>query len=295
MSPVLLVLGATGCAGRGVIEAAVAAGRPVLAVADDAAALQALRQQYPGADLTVLAAPLRSDADAATLAETLRDGDRRLHAVIATIGGEGACGRLLDQPADILRATLDQDLLPHLVAARHLFPLLPPSQRTGYLLVGGPGGGYPWAGYGHRSIAAAALRMLARVLHEEARREGIRVQLLSVDAPLRGADGDAHACAEWPQAAAVGRRALALLERDAPARGGVPAIVDYAASAALTSSKVEVASSRRDAPFSPAAHAAEVALRPSADLPARDLQDARDLLDTFRSLPHTGSHHDEHP
>ncbi|MEZ0472876.1 SDR family NAD(P)-dependent oxidoreductase [Luteimonas salinilitoris] len=293
-APLLLVLGATGCAGRGVVEAAVAAGRAVLAVAEDAAALQALRQQYPQADLGVLAMPLRSDGDAAALAEAVRNGGRRLQAVIATIGGESASGRLLDQPAEVLRNTLDQDLLPHLVAARHLFPLLPASQHTRYLLVGGPGGGYPWAGYGHRSIAAAALRMLARVLHEEARREGIRVQLLSVDAPLRGADGDVHACAEWPQAAAVGRRALALLEREAPARGGVPAIVDYAASAALTSSKVEVASSPPIRTLPPAVRAADAALRAAPDVPARDLQDARDLLDTFRSFPHPGHRHDEH-
>ncbi|WP_407353536.1 SDR family NAD(P)-dependent oxidoreductase [Luteimonas sp. R10] len=294
MSPVLLVLGATGCAGRGVVEAAVAAGRAVLAVAEDAAALQALRQQHARADLGVLAALLRSDGDAAALAEAVRRRGRRLEAVVAAIGGEGACGRLLDQPAEVLRSTLDRDLLPHLVAARHLFPLLPASQRTRYLLVGGPGGSYPWAGYGHRSIAAAALRMLARVLHEEARREGVRVQLLSVDAPLRGADDDVHACAEWPQAAAVGRRALALLERDPPVRGGLPAIVDYAASAALTSSEVEVASSAPARSAPPAVRAAEVASRTAPDVPARDLQDARDLLDTLRSLPHPGHRHDEH-
>ncbi|MGB5103329.1 MAG: hypothetical protein WBO04_08410 [Steroidobacteraceae bacterium] len=36
-----------------------------------------------------------------------------------------------------------------------------------YLLVPGPGSELPWAGCGYRSITSAALRMLARVLHDE--------------------------------------------------------------------------------------------------------------------------------
>lgn len=289
----MLVLGATGGLGRGVVEAALAAGRAVLAVAEDAAALRILRMRYPHADLDVLTAPLASDADASALAASVRATGRRVEAVIAAIGGEGACGRLLDQPADVLRHTLDEDLLPHLVAARHLFPLLPRDGRVGYVLLGGPGGGYPWAGYGHRSIAAAALRMLARVLHEEARREGVRVQLLSVDAPVRCGEDDPHACKEWPQAAAIGRRALALLERDARAAGGVPAVVDYLQSRPLTSSKVEVAGSRPPGPAPFAASVTNAAIQPSSLLPARDLRAARRLLDTLSPLPHPGPRHDE--
>ena len=68
---------------------------------------------------------------------------------------------MLDHPAAFLRQTLDDDLLPHLAAARHLLPLLAQAGRTGtYVLIGGPGADRPWAGYGHRSIATAALRML---------------------------------------------------------------------------------------------------------------------------------------
>ena len=42
----------------------------------------------------------------------------------ATRGIATDAGRVLDAPADFLRRRLDEDLIPHLVAARHLLPLL---------------------------------------------------------------------------------------------------------------------------------------------------------------------------
>jgi len=229
MKAALIVLGATGCVGRGVVRAAVERGWPVIAVARDTAFLDALSAEHGAADLTTISASVASEADAARLGEELRALGRPFGGVVATLCGGSKRGRLLDQPADFLRRTLDEDLLPHLAAARHLLPLLAASDRGGgYVLIGGPGGENPWAGYGHGSIAAAALRMLARVLHDEARAYPVRVQLLAVDSPLRTEANLKHACTQWPDATAVGRRALALIEQStvaAPAN----AVVRYTA------------------------------------------------------------------
>ena len=55
--------------------------------------------------------------------------------------------------------------------------------------------------------------MLLRVLHDEARSLGVRVQLLAVEKPARtGREGE-HACAHWPSAVAIGRRALELVDQ----------------------------------------------------------------------------------
>ena len=150
-----------------------------------------------------------------------------LTGVIVAVSGHAGRGRLLDQPMEALRCQLDADLLPHLAAARHLLPLLAAARRGGsYVLIGGPGSALPWAGYGHRSIAAAALCMLARVLHDEARAIAVRVQLLSVDRPVCPEARRAHLCPQWPTAIEIGRRALALIEgdRNQPAH----AVVRYA-------------------------------------------------------------------
>ena len=104
-------------------------------------------------------------------------------------------GRLIDQPTDVLRETLEADLLPHLSAARHLIPLLAETKRGGsYVLIGGPGSEAAWLNYGCRSVAAAALRMLANVLHDEAQSLDVRVQMLLVETPLRGETCVASQC-----------------------------------------------------------------------------------------------------
>ncbi len=268
--PVLVVLGATGTIGRGVVAAAVAAGRPVIAVARGTEGLMALRAAHPVADLSLLPASLDSDRDAAALAERLRASGRAVSGVVAAVRGAALRGRLLEEPADFLRRKLDDDLLPHLFAARHLLPLLAADPRGGYVLVGGPGGEHPWAGYGHGSIAASALRMLARVLHDEARALGVRVHLLSVDSPAATDANREHACPQWPDARAIGRRALALVEHG----GGpppAPAIVRFA-----RESSVDIAEST-SATSQPAA-----AREP---LPPSCLQDARRLLRSVVPVP----------
>jgi NAD(P)-dependent dehydrogenase (short-subunit alcohol dehydrogenase family) len=213
-SAALLVLGATGAIGRGVVRAALDAGRPVIAVSPDTDGLRALQGLHAHADLSILAAPLGDEHDAASLERTLRKLDRPIHGVVVALCSERERGRLLDGSATELRESIDQNVVAHLALARHLLPLLAQGGRAGgWVIVDGPGGENPWAGYGHRSVGAAALRMLARVLHEEARPRGVRVQLLALEWPLKTDANAKHACDQWPEALGVGRRAIDLLDR----------------------------------------------------------------------------------
>ena len=253
MKPVL-VLGATGVVGRGIVQAAMAQGRPVVAVARDADGLARLKTAHPDSDMAVVAGSVADDAASAALATELRNLGRPLAGVVAAIAGAPGRGRLLDQPASTLCERVCSDVVPHLAAARALLPLLADAGRGGsYVLIGGPGSELPWSGYGQRSIAAASLRMLARVLHDEALPLGVRVQLLSVEAPV--AQGR-HACAQWPTAEAIGRRALALVDRSeaVPVQPVVGAADDQAdgAIASLTFPSLE---SRRSASPPPAGDA----------------------------------------
>ena len=168
----VVVLGATGGVGRGVVAAALAAGRPVIAVArDKAGAAAPAGRTTPSADLSVVAGSVsQRRATARRWPRRLRELGRPLGGVMVAVCGSAGRGRLLDQPAAYLRQRARRGPAAAPGAARHLLPLLAEADRGGsYVLIGGPGAEQPWAGYGHRSIAAAALRMLARVLHEEAR------------------------------------------------------------------------------------------------------------------------------
>lgn len=229
MSPALVVLGATGRVGRGVVSAALSQGRPVIAVARQTRELQQLRDAFAGADLAIVRGSVADDTRSGRLVQALRRLDRPLAGIVTAICSECEGGRVLDRPGATLRRVLDQNLVAHVSAARHLLPLLAESGRGGgYVLVGGPGGEQPWAGYGHRSIVSASLRMLARVLHDEARAYPVRVQLLVVDSPLQTEANRKHACSQWPNALSVGRRALALIEHTAAATPA-HAVVRYAA------------------------------------------------------------------
>lgn len=272
-SPVL-VLGATGVVGRGIVRAAVEAGVPVIAVARDPAELAALAARHPQAALHTIAGSVADDADSARLAERLRALQRPLAGVVAAVAGPAARGRLLDQPSDALCAQLQCDVQPHLAAARHLLPLLARDGRGGgYVLIGGPGNALPWAGYAHRSIAAAALRMLACALHDEALALGVRVQLLSVDAPVCTDRARRHLCPQWPTAVDIGRQALALIAQ----QGDAHAVVRYAPPHARVPLDVETA---------PPASSQETDSR-AAPASARWLQDARALLQSLLAPPNT--------
>jgi len=240
----LVVLGATGVIGRAVVRAAVETGRPVVAMARDLRHLEQLRLELPGSDVTVLAGTIAGDADGERLAAMLRRDGRPIAGVVDAMSGDTGRGRLIDHPTEVLRRAFDDDLLPHLSAARPLIPLLAEAKRGGsYVLIGGPGSETPWSNYGFRSVAAAALRMLACVLHDEAHSLDVRVQLLLVDAPVRGDLPCRHACPEWPSAVAVGRRALQLIERGIatePAR----AVVHYARG--VDSAATQTTTSRRE-------------------------------------------------
>lgn len=225
MSGRLIVLGATGTIGSSVVGQALADGRDVIAVARDRRRLAALRRRHGrGARLATLSADIAADADAARLAAHIQAlGDPTPGGMVVAIGGHAPRGRLLESSPDLLRQRLDEDLLPHLSVARHLMPLVARTPGATCVLLGGPDAKQPWAGYGHRSVAAAALLMLARVLHDEARVLPLRVRMLVVDAPVRTAGNARHACAHWPDADAVAREALDLLDGGC----GAPALVHF--------------------------------------------------------------------
>lgn len=218
-TPSALVLGAHTAAGAGVVGALVEAGSPVLAVGEAGHYMATLAEAYrddPHLELLDWGRLIDEDG-ARALADEVRARGLTLHAVFAHLFAPSFSGRLLHKSSDMLGARLQTDVLSHLAAARHLLPLLQVEDATThYIMVGGPANECGWAGHGHASIASAAVHMLARVLHEEAAPLGVRVQLLAVEHPLSTPQNRAHACAGWPDAMSVGRKAVELLRPNKP-------------------------------------------------------------------------------
>lgn len=216
MKPPVLVLGATGGLGIGLVDALLEAGHPALAVGDDPEQLDVLIRRFNGpGQLKTLLGSVADDGQAAALAQAVRKLPRPPLAAIVSLKCSFERGRLLDQPADFLEGKLRAGVLAHLHAARHLIPLLAESGRCArYLVIGGPFADAPWLGYGHLSVAAAAARMLTQVLRQETADTPVRVQQLVVGSPVRTEDNARCACPEWLDALTVGRHAVAVLDRD---------------------------------------------------------------------------------
>ena len=270
---VVVVLDAAGVIGRGLVAAALEAGHAAVAVDRDLPALAALAVQHAQQALIAVPGSARDESAARDLAQALRALERPVAAVVAAIDAGRLRGRLLDQTPETTCAALQASLAPQLAAARHLLPLLGENEGGSFVLIGGPGGRHPWAGYGQRSLAEAALRMLARVLHDEARPIGVRVQLLSVDTPTCGLHAGPPR-AHWPSALQIGQRAMQLL---APG-GNAEAVIEFALPqpAALAHAAIARATGAAASAQAQAADSGQVLL------PSGCLQDARKLL---RTLP----------
>ena len=212
IKPPLLILGATPGPGPDIVQALLADAWPVYAIDEDPAALRRRLKPVETGHLSVLAGKLDSDAAGSALARRLRELRPRPAAALVMNGTGFPPGRLLDHDSERLRLRLDADVLPHLVAARHLLPLLADTDRPGtWLVLGGPAAESPWSGYGHLSVSSAALRALVTVLRDETRSLPVRVRQLSVCTPIRSDDNRAHACCDWPNAIEVAHRIGELL------------------------------------------------------------------------------------
>lgn len=209
----VLVLGASDEIGRGVVRSLLEAGRPVVAVDADRAGLASLRSEVDAhEEFFALPGSVENENDGLILAQSISRLKRPPTAVVALLGGQLLPGRLLDHPAHHLREKLDKDLCPHLIAARHLLPVLAATGRPAtYLIVGGPAAESPWAGYGHLSVSAAALRSMTHVLNTEMQSTAVRVRQLSVCSPIRTESNREHACPDWPNVYEVGHRIAELL------------------------------------------------------------------------------------
>lgn len=209
----LLVVGAAGDVGQGVVRAALKSGRCVVASGRTAATLEELAAYHKTRLLACVAGSIGSESSAADLWERAQDAFGRVDEVVVSVNSSGPMQPLLDWTADALSETLSDNLVPHFVAARTFLPRLP---DDGVLLgIGGGTADFVISNMAQFSIVQAGLRMLYRALGKECR-DGLTVRELMIVSMVNGASSRDRAKPDWITDEDVGRHVCAIL--DAPDR-----------------------------------------------------------------------------
>ncbi len=206
----LLVLGGSGKVGRGIIRRMAAVpGWNVTAVARGADRLSALTETVPG--ITTLTGSVASDADAAVLANMLKQSAAPFDAIVASFNLPLATTALLECSADRLAEVLQGNLVTHLIAARALLPLLVPGGR--YIGIGGGMADFTFPGMGPVSICQAGQRNMFRFLAMEGAERGVSVVELMLFSNIVDPSDEENASPRDIRADEVGDHIRAILEK----------------------------------------------------------------------------------
>lgn len=207
----LLVVGAAGDVGRGIVDAALASGRHVVAAARSAGTLQTLADKHGSAALACISGDLGSEAGAAVLWDAAQQPFGGIADVVVSVNAASHLARLLDWSADDLADAMAGNVLTHFIAAKTFLPRM---NEAGLLIgIGGGTADFIFPKMAHVSMAQAALRMLYRGLAKE-QKAGAQVRELMIVSMVAGESNRDTAQPDWVTDVEVGRHVCAIL--DAP-------------------------------------------------------------------------------
>jgi NAD(P)-dependent dehydrogenase (short-subunit alcohol dehydrogenase family) len=220
MKKSILVIGATGDVGTGIVEVLLLRGHRVAAAARNSDRLGALldRLRRP-ADLHAVPGSLETDQRAEAMREHVRAIFPAIDAVIVAVNSPRRPAPLLTHASDSLTALIRGDLIAHYTAARTFIPALEP----GGVLIGIGGGscdfilheGVP------QSVAQAGLRMLYRGLAQELAAIPVHVRELIIASIVNGTSTRDRADPQWVTDAEIGEQIAAIAENPAAFPGPI--------------------------------------------------------------------------
>lgn len=205
--PRLVVVGAAGEVGYGVVHAALARGWRVVAVARDQHALDMLVEEFSGSMLQTVRGSVETAADAQELVQLVAlDGST---SVVVATSVKWTVAPLASATADATLAYVANYLRPHLVSANAFLPRM--REHTCYLGFGGGMADFVAPGMAAVSMAQAAARMFYRSLARERGERGPLVRQMLIAAKVNGRSNRDKAAANWLTDVEIGNRACDLV------------------------------------------------------------------------------------
>lgn len=211
----IVIGGATGAVGRGLVRYFVAGGHRVIAIVRDdtrRAELEILlsRQETKKADTHILVNAYENEAQIADLqAQLAKLGT--IDMAIASLGGWYHGPKLGELPLSEWDTVVNNSLSSHFRFAKAVLPLLEKQATGAYILINGGAAEYPVAHSGVISVMAAAQKMMAQVLHHEASPHGVRVFGVAAFSVVK-TDRTAHLDELWLSAEAIAEFTLQLVD-----------------------------------------------------------------------------------
>jgi NAD(P)-dependent dehydrogenase (short-subunit alcohol dehydrogenase family) len=215
----LLVVGATGDVGQGIVAAALDAGWRVVAAARDAGKLARLAAAHAGGNLATVRGDLGDEDSAQALWSGAAACFGGVEAVVVTVNAPNIARPLLDWSPAELRAVLDHNLFTHFIAAKTFIPRLP--QDGVFIGIGGGTADFVIPKMGQLSMVQAALRMMYRAIARERRGLGPTIRELMIVSMVNGESKRANADPAWVTDIEVGRHVCAILADPAAFEGPV--------------------------------------------------------------------------
>jgi len=201
----LLVVGAAGDLGQGIVRIASEQGWSVVAAGRDKAKLDTA---FEGAAVQTVAGDIASEAGAASLWDAAAAAAGQIDAVVVTVSAANRIAPLTEWSSDAMADLLGANLLTHFNAAKVMLPRLPADGL--FIGIGGGTADFVIPKMAPVSVAQAGLRMMYRGFARE-RKEGAAIRELMVVSMVNGASKRDRAQPEWVTDDEVGRHVCAIL------------------------------------------------------------------------------------
>lgn len=205
---IAFIAGGAGNVGEGIVRSFLQHGATVITSSRTQDKLDVLRESL-GELVSNRYVPLTGelgDFDSADkLCQQMIDQFGRLDAVVASIGGTWSGNVPLTQVSmDDWQKYLFTNLTTHFVCARTFLPILAQNKGSSYTFLGGAAADTPIPNYSLVAVPAAGQLMMAKVLMEELKQSGVRINEVVINSYVATRSTKDHAKPEWITATEIG-------------------------------------------------------------------------------------------
>lgn len=218
----LLVVGASGDVGQGVVAAALQGGWQVVAAGRGQQRLDKLRDKHSSDRLAIVAGDLGSEETALAMWSAATACFGAIDAVLVAVNAPNAARPTLDWQSGELLDVLRDNVITHFVAAKTFIPRL--GEDGVYIGIGGGTADFVIPGMGQLSMAQAALRMMYRAIGRDYRGRGPAIRELIIVSMVNGESKRDKAAPDWVTDVEVGQHVCAIVTDPARFPGPILAL-----------------------------------------------------------------------